>query len=147
MPTIDLLDDDVDFTPARHLRSEPDVADLRVDRERLVALIARLVDLASQLPHVGVVAEHSRTTVGELVRQSALTIHQQVGPMDVDTQPGTLVLTSPDVVARRGPSGSTPADTTGVRLRSGDVVVPTIASRPAAVVVEDESGALLGPGL
>ncbi len=147
MPTIDLLDADVDFTPARHLRSEPDVVDLGVDRERLVALMARLVGLTSQLPHVGGVSEHPRTTVGELVRQGALTIHQQVGSMGVDTRPGTPVLTSPDVVARRRPSGSTPADTTGVWLRSGDVVVPTVASRPAAIVVEDESGALLGPGL
>lgn len=147
VPTIDLLDDDVDFTPARHLRRETDMGDPRDERDRFVALLARLADLMPLLRPVDESTERARTTVGELVRQGALTVHQQVGPMDVGTGPGTPVLTGPDVVAGRGPSGSVAADVAGVRLRRGDVVVPTIGSRPVAVVVEDDTDALLGPGL
>lgn len=147
VPTIDLLDDDVDFTPSRHLRRETDMEDLGVDRDRFVALLAQLVDLVPQLRPVDDPAQRPRTTVGELAREGALTVHQQVGPMDVGTGPGTPVLTSSDVVAGRGPSGSVAADVVGVRLRRGDVVVPTVASRPAAVVVWDDTDTMLGPGL
>jgi hypothetical protein len=100
-----------------------------------------------QLRPVDEPAQHPRTTVGELAREGALTVHQHVGPMDLGTGPGTPVLTSPDVVAGRSPSGSVAADVAGVRLRRGDVVVPTVASRPVAVVVEDDIDAVLGPGL
>ncbi|WP_298800721.1 N-6 DNA methylase [uncultured Pseudonocardia sp.] len=147
VPTIDLLGDDVDFTPARHLRRETDMDDPGDERDRFVALLARLPDLMPLLRPVDESTERARTTVGELVRQGTLTVLQQVGPMDVGTGPGTPVLTAPDVVAGRSPSGSVAADAAGVQLRRGDVVVPTIGSRPVAVVVEDDTDALLGPGL
>jgi SAM-dependent methyltransferase/predicted DNA-binding transcriptional regulator AlpA len=147
VPTIDLLDDDVDFTPARHLRHDTDMADLGVDRDRFLTLLARLVELVPRLRPVDDPVQRPRTTVGELVREGALTVHQRIGPMDVDTAPGIPVLTRADVVAGRGPTGSAATDAAGVRLRRGDVVVPTVASRPVAVVVEDDVDALLGPGL
>lgn len=148
VPTIDLLDDDVDFTPARYLRRDTDIDVLTADRDRFVALLAGLVDLLPQTRPVGEPAQCPRTTVGELAREGALTIHQQVGSMDIGAGPGTPVLTSSDVVAGRAPSGSMAAGVAGERLLRGDVVVPTVASRPAAVVVDDDdNNALLGPGL
>jgi SAM-dependent methyltransferase len=147
VPTIDLLDEDVDLTPARYLRSTTGVDDLGADRDRFTAVLGALGGLLPLLRPVADRPERPRTTVGELVRRGAVSIHQQVGPMALGSGPaGTPVLTSADVVAGRGPSGSVPDGVVGVRLRSGDVVVPTSASRPAAVVV-DRAGAVLGPGL
>jgi SAM-dependent methyltransferase/predicted DNA-binding transcriptional regulator AlpA len=147
VPTINLLDDDVDLTPARYLRAEPDLHDLDADRDRFTAVLAGLGELVPALRPVADPVERPRTTVGELARQGVLTVHQHVGPMDVTAGADVPVLTSTDVVTARGPSGSVNAEVDGVWLQPGDVVVPTVASRPAALVVEKEIGVLLGPGL
>lgn len=147
VPTIDLLGDDVDLTPARYLSPGPELSDLGADRDRFLDLLGGLGLL---LPPVASVTEprmRPRTTVAELARQGALTVHHQVGPMDVGPGPGTPVLTSSDVVAGRGPTGSVTGDVEGVRLHVGDVVVPAVAARPMALVVAEGGGALLGPGL
>ncbi|MGI5132969.1 N-6 DNA methylase [Pseudonocardia sp. CA-107938] len=147
VPTIDLLDEDVDLTPARYLRSTTGVDDLGADQDRFTAVLGALSGLLPLLRPVADRPERPRTTVGELVRQGAVSIHQQVGPMAKGSGPaGAPVLTSGDVVSGRGPSGSVADGVVGVRLRRGDVVVPTSASRPVAVVV-DTAGAVLGPGL
>lgn len=144
--TIDLLDADVDLTPARHLRTDPDLHELDDDRARFRTIAASLGDLLPQVDHV-TPAERPRTTIGELAKHGALTVHQQVGPLEIASGPGTAVLTSGDVAAGHAPSGAVATGVEGVRLRPGDVVVPTVASSPTALVVEVETDALLGPGL
>jgi len=147
VPTIDLLDEDVDLTPARYLRSSADVDDLVADRERFTELVVRLTQLLPDLAKMSDRPERPRTTIGELVRRGALSLHQLRGPMGLVTGPGRPVLTGADVAAGRGPSGSVADDVDGVRLQPGDVVVPIITSHPAAAVIEHDDGVLLGPGL
>ena len=147
VPTIDLLDDEVDLTPTRHLRAGPDLDEIRADRSRFIELLGRLGGVVPRLNSVSEPEARPMTTVGELARQGALSLHQLVGPLDVGSGPGTPVLTSSDVAAGHGPSGFVAGDTDGVRLRKGDVVVPTVASRPTAVVVGKDSETLLGAGL
>ncbi|MDN5851806.1 MAG: N-6 DNA methylase, partial [Actinomycetia bacterium] len=146
VPTIDLLDDEVDLTPGRYLTQGPDVGAIAADRDRLLELAARLGDLFPQVGPEREPSVRSRTTVGELAKQGALTVHQQNGGWEIGSGPGTPVLTSSDVHAGRGPTGSVAEDVDGVRLRRGDVIVPTVTPRPAALVVDD-GGAVLGPGL
>lgn len=147
VPTIDLLGDEVDLTPGRYLTQGPDVGSISADRDRLLELLGRLGDLLPQLGPVREPSVRPRTTVGELAKHGALTIHQQIGALDVGSGPGTPLLTSSDVHAGRGPTRSVSGEVDGVRLRRGDVVVPTVTRRPTALVVDGEGGALLGPEL
>lgn len=150
VPVVDLLDDDVDLTPGRRLPVAADPSDVEPIRRRLVAL---LDSLGALLPAVAPAAGASRrpmTTVGELAKQGMVLVRQQSGRVDIATDgPGDPVLTARDVIAGRVPTGrlagKEPLD--AVRLRPGDVVVPTVAPRPVALVVEQEAGALLGPNL
>ncbi|MGD9526121.1 N-6 DNA methylase [Pseudonocardia sp.] len=147
VPTIDLLDDDVDLTPGRYLRPGPGLDSIGNDRRRLLELLGRLGD---SLPQLTPSTEHPRrpsTTVGELVRLGVLTIHQQVGALELGPGPGTPVLVTADVLAGHGPTGSVIGDVDGVRLQPGDVIIPTVMSRPSVFVVEADTEALLGPGL
>ena len=147
VPAIDLLDDDVDLTPARHLGTDLDVQDIQVDRDRFVELLGRLGGLLPRLVATVDPPVRPRTTVGELAKQGALTILHQAGAMEVSEEPGVPVLTSDDVLAGRGPSGFAVPGAAGIRLQTGDVVVPAVAARPTALVVEQGWDALLGPGL
>ncbi|MGH3493482.1 MAG: N-6 DNA methylase, partial [Sciscionella sp.] len=75
---IELLDEEVDLTPARHLplpRPEFDVAATTKLRDRLAEL---LVTLGASLPRIEPAqrADASSTTVGELARAGALRLHQ-----------------------------------------------------------------------
>ncbi|MGH3586556.1 MAG: N-6 DNA methylase, partial [Pseudonocardia sp.] len=151
VPAIDLLDDDVDLAPARRLRPSVDVADVESVRERVLGLVRSLPDL---LPDVGVAgdrADRATVTIGELARSGALIVRQHVGRWDVAAESGGIpVLRGRDLVSGSAPSGrlapgiDEPLD--AVRLRAGDIVVPTVAPRPIAVVLE-EGGALLGPNV
>lgn len=147
VPTIDLLGDEVDLTPGRYLRQGPDVGAISADSDRLLELLGRLGDLLPQLGPVQEPSVRPRTTVGELAKQGALTILQQTGACEIGSGPGTPVLTRDDVHAGRGPTGAVADDIDGVRLRPGDVIVPTVTRRPTALVVDTEGGALLGPAL
>ena len=105
VPVIDLLDDETDLTPARHLPQRP--ADAHGELEalggRLEGLLAELAPLRRSLPEYrpaeGDTAHRAATTVGELVRAGAL-----------------------EFVA----DGEPP--------RTGDVVVPGAGGGPVAVV-------------
>ena len=149
VPVIELLDDEVDLTPGRHLQVAPDPSDVEPIRHRLVALLESVGALLPAVAPVSGSARRPMTTVGELAKQGVVLVRQQGGRFDVaGDRTGDPVLTARDVIAGRTPSGrlagAEPLD--AVRLRPGDVVVPTVAPRPAALVVQ-EAGALLGPNL
>lgn len=153
---IDLLDEDVDLTPARHLpmpRAVVDPAELDVRRRRLGEV---LTDAAELLPTV--TAQPPRThptlTISELAKAGALTVRQHTGKLelsDSDEVAGELVLTGRDVADGVGPTLrlARTVDTELVHLVPGDVVVPTLVAGGTHAVagVVEEPGLILGPNL
>jgi predicted DNA-binding transcriptional regulator AlpA len=153
VPVIDLLDDDVDLTPARHLPppvTAQDAEQLTAVRERLGETLRLTAELAPVPPPQEQAAPGSGTsgpvtTVGELVRGGVLTL--ALG--GTGGRRGLPVLTDLDVVAGAAPSGALPDDGTGeeeaVLTRAGDVVLPVIGGEPVARVVDGgTAGAVLG---
>ncbi|MFJ7966141.1 N-6 DNA methylase [Streptomyces sp. NPDC096324] len=148
VPVIELLDDDVDLAPARHL-PPPAAAD---GAEQLTAVrecLDETLRLASGLtPLPATTARSSRwplTTVGELARGSALVMRTggNGGPTRVP------VLTDHDVLAGTGPTGTLPeSDEEAVLTEAGDVVVPVLGGGSVVRVVDGTTaGAVLGRNL
>ncbi|MCX4969820.1 N-6 DNA methylase [Streptomyces sp. NBC_00654] len=154
VPVIELLDDDVDLAPARHLprpAAGGGAAGLIRVRERLadtLRLTARLTPPPADLSDP---AHWPLTTVGELARAGAL--HLRAGGSGGG---GCTVLTEHDVLAGTAPSG-TPAPTAAapaegaddaVLLEPGDVVVPVLGGGSVTRVVDEATaGAVLGRNL
>ncbi|MFE5207601.1 N-6 DNA methylase [Streptomyces sp. NPDC056600] len=156
VPVVDLLDDEVDLTPARHLpppvtRDGPERP--AAVRERLDVTLRAVAALAPLPPPVDEAAAAARgsgpvTTVGDLLRGGALTL----APGGAGGRRGARVLTDHDVVTGAAPSGTLPEDGAGkdepVVTRLGDVVLPVTGGEAVARVVGDEAaGALLGRNL
>ncbi|MGW0590361.1 N-6 DNA methylase [Streptosporangium sp. NPDC002607] len=151
VPAVELLDDDVDLTPARYLAPPPaDLSPARVTGQR--NRVADLLRLAAELvPTV----ESSRgpkdlpmVPLAELLRRGMLTIHHQspARPGEPSEVAGGLtVLTAEDVVDGTPPTATTPdiAVQHEIIVRPGDVLVPNIARRPVARVA-GEGGPVLG---
>ncbi len=152
VPVIELLDDEVDLTPARHLSvSKEDLSPERVTGRRnrvkdLLGLAAGLVPDVESAPQE---QDLPAVPLTELVRRGMVTIHHQ-SPAKADEESevpdGTAVLTPDDIVDDRPPTGLTPRVPVQREIvtRPGDVVVPHMVNRPVARVVK-EGGAVLGP--
>ncbi|MCM0673876.1 N-6 DNA methylase [Micromonospora phytophila] len=147
VPIIDLLDDDVDLSPARHLAAAgtpssafpPVLAALSAAVDALVPALPDLTDIpSSDVPVM--------TTVGELVRTGAVTIRQAPMKMGTAEDGPVPVLTARDVRLGRSASGTAVPLPGAVTLKAGDVVTP-LAPRASAVHVATEGGPLLGPRL
>ncbi|MEV0731915.1 N-6 DNA methylase [Polymorphospora sp. NPDC050346] len=154
VPTVDLLDEEVDLTPGRHGPAgasgmTPAVA-LRESHERLVDMIESFPRLlpallpadaaASPLPIVG---------IAELIRTGRLSLlgPVRVSSADTDQVVELPVLTSDDVVAGRSASGRLePSLSPQIPVKPGDVVVSTTSAGLVARVITDDA-ALLGPNL
>ncbi|MET7613352.1 N-6 DNA methylase [Streptomyces seoulensis] len=158
VPVIDLLDDDVDLAPARHL-PPPAAADgveqLAAVRDDLAATL-RLTSGLTPPPAVPAPPAHRPlTTIGELARGGALLL--RTGGMPGSTGTGTgpapharvPVLTDHDVLAGSPPSGTLPeSDEETVLTEPGDVVVPVLGGGSVARVVDaSTAGAALGRNL
>ncbi|WP_198679370.1 N-6 DNA methylase [Thermomonospora amylolytica] len=155
VPLIDLLDEDVDVTPGRHLpaggtertaeRFLQTRARLAGTLERMAALLpaARPAERAQDVPVV---------PLSELVRAGALTVRQvplRREPATAGT--GVPLLTAQDVIEGREPSAHVPPDLLDdgerwIIAEEGDVVV-TAAARSLAARVVERGGAVLGPHL
>ncbi|GHG79386.1 N-6 DNA methylase [Streptomyces glebosus] len=134
LAAIDLLDDDVDLAPARHLpppAAAGGPAELARVRERLTATLARTTELTPRpaagdaVPDPAATARRPLTTVGELARSGALVLRAG-GAGTAATSGGTLpmgatppeggrepveapaVLTDHDVLGGGAPSGALP---------------------------------------
>lgn len=155
VPVVDLLDDDVDLTPARHLpppAAGGGVAELTAVRDRLDSTLTRAARLTPPAPPAAspdrpaaAPARLPMTTVGELARAGALLLHTGTG-----TGAGRApVLTEYDVSAGTGPSGTLAAGAeTPLLTAPGDVVVPLTGGAGVARVVDAATaGAALGRGL
>ncbi|MER7486395.1 N-6 DNA methylase [Streptomyces sp. NPDC126497] len=150
VPVIELLDDDVDLTPARHL-PPPAAAD---GADRLTGVRERLGEtlrLAAGLtpppvdPAPPAAGRPPLTTVGELARGGVLVLRT-----GGNGGRGRLpVLTDHDVLSGTGPSGTLPeGDGEAVLTEPGDVVVPVLGGSAVARVIDDATaGAVLGRDL
>ncbi|GGN37654.1 N-6 DNA methylase [Streptomyces fuscichromogenes] len=148
VPVIELLDDDVDLAPARHLPPAA-VADgaeqLTEVRERFGATLRLTVDLTPPPAGQAPPARWPLTTVGELARAGALVLRTGGNGGHVRVP----VLTDHDVLAAAAPSGTLPeSDEEAVLTEPGDVVVPVLGGGSVARVVDGATaGAALGRNL
>ncbi|MFF8784485.1 N-6 DNA methylase [Streptomyces sp. NPDC015125] len=144
VPVIDLLDDEVDLTPGRHITSAsghagPRLADswtevgelldgLRTESARLAAL-----DLTSGT------ADQPNATVGELARAGVLTLRSGRHPAEAATpelrHARIPLLTISDLLLDRSPGGWVHPDD-AVVVESGDVVVVGVSREFSAWVHE-----------
>ncbi|MDX2544366.1 N-6 DNA methylase [Streptomyces sp. WI04-05B] len=150
VPVIELLDDDVDLAPARHLppATAGDGEQLSDVRERLGETLRLTADLTPPAPAGPVDGQAGRwplITIGELARGGALVM--RTGGNGGHAR--VPVLTDQDVLAGTAPSGSLPeSDDEAVRVEVGDVVVPVLGGGSVARVVDEvTAGAVLGRSL
>ncbi|WP_345594653.1 N-6 DNA methylase [Streptomyces marokkonensis] len=157
LPVIELLDDDVDLAPARHLPppAAADAAGRLTDvRERLDETLRLTTDLTPDLAldrtllAAGTAQSAPRwplTTVGELARGGALLLRTGTNGGHARVP----ALTDHDVLAGTAPSGTLPeSDEEPVLTEPGDVVVPVLGGGSVARVIDDATaGAALGRNL
>ncbi|MCC9311348.1 N-6 DNA methylase [Kitasatospora sp. RB6PN24] len=147
VPLVDLLDDEVDVTPARHLpvraTGTGDAGPSEV-RGRLSEALRSTVEL---LPVTGVQGAPARwpvTSVGALARSGALSMRTGGAGAGVGGPP---VLTEHDVVSGGAPSGVLPEgeEEAPVLTRVGDVVIPVLGRGTTTRVIDEATaGAALG---
>ncbi|MCZ0209796.1 N-6 DNA methylase [Streptomyces sp. UMAF16] len=148
VPVIELLDDDVDLAPARHLPPAA-VADgaeqLTQVRERLGETLRLTADLTPPPADPAPPARWPLTTVGELARGGALVM--RTGGNGGHAR--VPVLTDHDVLAGTAPSGTLPeSEEEAVLTEPGDVVVPVLGGGAMARVIDGATGgAALGRNL
>jgi SAM-dependent methyltransferase len=152
VPVIELLDEEVDLTPARRqpaAASDDTGEHLLRTRERLAAIVK---DLPSLMPDV-VTGEESgappTVSITDLAKAGALKILGPIRPVTKrgDVADDRLVLTVQDVVQGREASGQPDGPLTPeVALAPGDVVVPMFATQLTSRVVT-AGGPLLGRNL
>ncbi|MFE1822630.1 N-6 DNA methylase [Streptomyces anulatus] len=179
VPVVELLDDDVDLAPARYLpRPTPggDARGLGEVRERLAETLRLTARLTPPPATPAVPAHRPRTTVGELARGGALSLHTgnaaPGGQGPVLTEHDVLTGADPAGTPLTGPVGTPLTDQAGtpltdaagtpltgpevpgatpddpVVLEPGDVVVPVLGGGTVVRVVgEREAGAALGRNL
>ncbi|MFE3108974.1 N-6 DNA methylase [Kitasatospora indigofera] len=151
MAAIDLLDDETDLSPARHVPPAAPAGDapaLAHLRGRLTELLAGLAGHDAALPEAGPARQPGRppavVTVGELVRSGALEVVSS-GP-GAPGRPaghgaeGVPLLTDQDLITGNPPTAVTDPGDPGapdapVLTRAGDVLVPALGGGVARVVL------------
>lgn len=152
VPVIELLDDDVDLAPARHLSAPAaggSAADLDAVRERLERTLRRTMELTPPPAAPARPGSRPLTTVGELARAGALLLRAGGAGTAPPGEPAP-VLTEHDVLAGTAPSGTLPDGDPEepVLTEEGDVVVPVLGGGSVARVVDAATaGAALGRNL
>ncbi|MFD0418750.1 class I SAM-dependent DNA methyltransferase [Streptomyces sp. NPDC127108] len=172
VPVLELLDDEVDLAPARRLpprAAEGGAEELRDVRARLDDTLRLTVGLTppEAAPGQPDTARWPLTTIGELARAGALSIHPgqsatagTLADVPVLTEHDVLAGTVPSALASSAsaPSATAPsaplqdapaqAPDTPVLTAPGDVVVPVLGGTAAARVIDETTaGAVPGRGL
>ncbi|MFF3687372.1 N-6 DNA methylase [Streptomyces sp. NPDC002187] len=160
VPVIELLDDDVDLAPARHLppAAGGGAEELARVRERLTDTLRLTGELTPQAARCAEPAHWPATTVGELARAGALVLSAGAASTALTPAPSAPsegrtvpVLTEQDVLAGTAPSGLLAGSTDEeppVRVEEGDVVVPVLGGGSVVRVVDRATaGAALGRNL
>lgn len=147
---IDLLDDEVDLTPARYLpqRSALTVeGSFAVGLERLEKRAAELTRAIAELSSLTPTprADVPMTTIGELAKAGVLEVLRS--PAKIQMGEGNVrVLTLEDVALGQAPRATAAPDPDHVEVAPGDIVVSLSARHPVARVIS-EGGPVLGSGL
>ncbi|MFS1298223.1 N-6 DNA methylase [Streptosporangium longisporum] len=166
LPVIDLLDDEVDLTPARHVPKRGTSANqgLRRSWGRFGTLLDELRDLTKTLsvlePSEEEPADQGTVTVGDLLRAGAVTLRGGQQPADGTVRTGDApddavsVLTVTDVLAGGRPSGWLPVDEVSAGEGAGTLtvtvpgeVVVVGAYRAFGAWVDTDAPTVLGPQL
>ncbi|MEU4499454.1 N-6 DNA methylase, partial [Streptomyces sp. NPDC023998] len=165
VPVIELLDDDVDLAPARHLpppAAGGGAAELLRVRDRLAETLRLTGELTPAPAAHAEPAPWPATTVGELARAGALVLSaggtgstsgagSASGTRSTSAEPEPVpVLTEQDVLSGTAPSGTLPEgpDEEPVRVEEGDVVVPVLGGGSVVRVIDEATaGAALGRNL
>ncbi|MEV0419147.1 N-6 DNA methylase [Streptosporangium canum] len=165
VPVIDLLDDEVDLTPARHVPgAASEGLSLRRSWTRFGTLLHELRDLTMTLSKLELSAEEQggqgTVTVGDLVRAGTLTLRSGQQPADGSVRTGDApadalpVLTVSDVLSTGGPAGWLPAREASTGEAAGtltvtapDEVVIVGAYRAFDAWVDTDAPTVLGPQL
>ncbi|MCO6008858.1 N-6 DNA methylase [Actinoallomurus purpureus] len=152
VPVIDLLDEEVDLTPSRHIsaaRSERTAERFTDTHDRLATTLEKAGGLVPALPPAAARREARSVPLSELARIGHLVIHH--APMRGDTEDGgdggPPLLTAEDLVEGRPPTGKAArGDNRWIPIETGDVLVAVVA-RSFVVRVAEADGPLLGPQL
>ncbi|MEU7947414.1 N-6 DNA methylase [Micromonospora taraxaci] len=148
VPIIDLLDETVDLTPARHVRATPVPAmpdELAAIGQELRARLRRaatgLVTLSGgeAWPPVGAAPLSWRTaSIADLLRGNALELLRMPAAIRSSTPVATdpsapLTLTARDVMSHRPASGHAEEEPSGteIEIREGDVILPELLQNGA----------------
>ncbi|MEO3821108.1 N-6 DNA methylase [Plantactinospora sp. B24E8] len=158
VPAIEVLDDQVDLTPQRHL---PQAHDLTVDPAQVIARIKDFDQLLDQLRHVLPAVQQAQEAplrdapqadIADLVRSGSISVQRALSRSSRSTGAGadTAVLTGSDILSGGPASGRATRsadDGPGPRVRPGDILVPVIGNKISArVATPEQVGAELGPG-
>ncbi|WP_246143552.1 N-6 DNA methylase [Actinacidiphila oryziradicis] len=159
---MDLLDDEVDLTPARYIPQGTSAAlgtDLAERWDDLATALRQIDELSPLLrdlgaaPHREPAAERPTVAIGDLLRSGHLTLHSGSSSHQTVTRDGeappdaAVVLTSTDMFSGGHPSGWIPTaelDLTWTLTRPGDVIVAT-APHSATAQVAGDTPAVIGP--
>ncbi|MEV7229781.1 N-6 DNA methylase [Polymorphospora sp. NPDC051019] len=157
VPAIELLDDQVDLTPQRHL---PQAGTLATTPTEIIGRIGdfdRLLDhMRRSLPAVhetptAPLREAPQADVTDLIRSGSITVQRTVSRSRSADAAGGTVLTAADILTGGPASGQATRatdDTPGPRVDAGDILVPVIGRRiTARVATPEQVGAELGPGV
>jgi SAM-dependent methyltransferase len=153
VPLLDLLDDEVDVTPGRHITTttEPSQKDLADKWDEFGSLLTDLADHTRHLTVLGLETGTPQTTatVGDLVKAGALTLRagqQPPEPTAPDDGATVPLLSIADLLHDGTPSGVVPVDSAQAVAEEGDVVVAGVARAFKAWVHQGPPMAL-GPQL
>nr|WP_223884383.1 N-6 DNA methylase [Micromonospora craniellae] len=157
VPAIEVLDDQVDLTPQRHL---PQAGGPAADPVELLARIDGLAQLLDEVRHglpairqeaKAALREAPRADIIDLIRSGSVSVHRAASRSRRSGVTATsTVLTIADILSGGPATGTTTRladDNPGPQVRPGDVLVPAIGQRiNARVATDDQVGAELGSG-
>ncbi|MGW0507054.1 HsdM family class I SAM-dependent methyltransferase [Micromonospora sp. NPDC003241] len=157
VPVIDILDDQVDLTPQRHL---PHANDLTTDPAQVIARVSEFDHLLDKLrrglPAVRTAADAPlraapQADIADLIRSGSIIVHHApTRSRSTGATATAVILTAADILSGGPATGTvtrTADDEPGPEVRQGDILVPIIGRRiNARVATPEQIGAELGPG-
>lgn len=158
--TVDILDDDIDLTPARRVRAAIDPCNVADSAHAAIGLLAEhLIELRGVAAtvadwSVGTGTGLRTATVGDLERGGAVRLVPTTPEAPDSAAPQRPVLSGRDLLAGRGPSGLTKpgVPVSAELIREDDILVSRFsddhgAAQGARVAEEADIGAVPGSGV